>query len=294
MTNVHSRARARQRDAGVIHRRPGRFAGAYRNLLGFGVFAGKDASQPALLAPAAVVLVAIATCAVRVGRRGPALGAGRPARAGGLALRAPMSSTSTTGRVLFSRRADRALIPASNEKIYTTGTALLRFGAAGRLRTAALSAVPLDDVRHADRVPVPARRRRPDLRQRVLRRQQLRHRRHGRGPGARPRSTPGCGASGRGRRRRELLRPSPRHGALRLPARRRHRGAARAGCRSTAASAGGDFQIRPGAVRRAAAHLRAARAGRERSRARRAPPPRRPGRASSRTWTRRRWPRSRG
>jgi D-alanyl-D-alanine carboxypeptidase/D-alanyl-D-alanine-endopeptidase (penicillin-binding protein 4) len=49
-----------------------------------------------------------------------------------------------TGRVLFSRRADRALTPASNEKIYTTGSALLGFGPGGRLRTTALSTVPLD------------------------------------------------------------------------------------------------------------------------------------------------------
>ncbi len=45
----------------------------------------------------------------------------------------------TSNHVLFARGADRMLTPASNEKIYTTGSALLRFGAAGRLRTAALA-----------------------------------------------------------------------------------------------------------------------------------------------------------
>src|SRR5436305_4089906 len=49
-----------------------------------------------------------------------------------------------TGQVLFSRRADRRLVPASNEKIYTTGTALLRFGTGGRLRTTVLSTTSPD------------------------------------------------------------------------------------------------------------------------------------------------------
>lgn len=46
----------------------------------------------------------------------------------------------TSGHALYARGADRLLTPASNEKIYTTGSALLRFGAAGRLRTVALAA----------------------------------------------------------------------------------------------------------------------------------------------------------
>jgi D-alanyl-D-alanine carboxypeptidase/D-alanyl-D-alanine-endopeptidase (penicillin-binding protein 4) len=44
----------------------------------------------------------------------------------------------SNGRVLFTRRAGSARTPASNEKVLTTGTALLRFGAAGRLRTSVL------------------------------------------------------------------------------------------------------------------------------------------------------------
>jgi serine-type D-Ala-D-Ala carboxypeptidase/endopeptidase (penicillin-binding protein 4) len=97
-----------------------------------------------LLAPAAVILVAIATNV-------PSASADAALRSALGGQLAPAGSRSgahvvdlSTGKVLFSRRADRALVPASNEKIYTTGSALLRFGAAGRLHTAALSAVPLD------------------------------------------------------------------------------------------------------------------------------------------------------
>ena len=42
------------------------------------------------------------------------------------------------GRVLFQRRANGARTPASNEKVFTTGTALLRFGSGGRVSTAVL------------------------------------------------------------------------------------------------------------------------------------------------------------
>jgi D-alanyl-D-alanine carboxypeptidase/D-alanyl-D-alanine-endopeptidase (penicillin-binding protein 4) len=41
----------------------------------------------------------------------------------------------TDGVVLFSRGADRALIPASNQKLLTTAASLLRFGPAGTLQT---------------------------------------------------------------------------------------------------------------------------------------------------------------
>jgi D-alanyl-D-alanine carboxypeptidase/D-alanyl-D-alanine-endopeptidase (penicillin-binding protein 4) len=40
-----------------------------------------------------------------------------------------------TGRTLFARRADTFRVPASNEKLYTTSVALLRFGPDGRLET---------------------------------------------------------------------------------------------------------------------------------------------------------------
>lgn len=49
-----------------------------------------------------------------------------------------------SGRTLFAAGADRRLTPASNEKVYTTGTALLRLGSAGRLRTTVLATVPAD------------------------------------------------------------------------------------------------------------------------------------------------------
>ncbi len=45
----------------------------------------------------------------------------------------------TSRHILYARGADRLLTPASNEKIYTTGTALLRFGPSGRLGTAVLA-----------------------------------------------------------------------------------------------------------------------------------------------------------
>jgi D-alanyl-D-alanine carboxypeptidase/D-alanyl-D-alanine-endopeptidase (penicillin-binding protein 4) len=96
------------------------------------------------LVPLAALLVAIATNA-------PSASADAALRSALGGQLAPAGSRAgahvvdlTTGRVLFSRRADRALTPASNEKIYTTGSALLRFGPGGRLRTAALSTVPLD------------------------------------------------------------------------------------------------------------------------------------------------------
>ncbi len=97
-----------------------------------------------LFAPLATLLVAIATNA-------PSASADAALRSALGGQLAPAGSRAgahvvdlATGRVLFSRRADRALTPASNEKIYTTGSALLRFGPGGRLRTAALATVPLD------------------------------------------------------------------------------------------------------------------------------------------------------
>jgi D-alanyl-D-alanine carboxypeptidase/D-alanyl-D-alanine-endopeptidase (penicillin-binding protein 4) len=51
----------------------------------------------------------------------------------------------TTGRVLASVRADTPRIPASVEKLYTTSTALLRFGAGGTLATTVRGSGTLDD-----------------------------------------------------------------------------------------------------------------------------------------------------
>lgn len=51
-----------------------------------------------------------------------------------------------TGRTLYARRADTPRIPASNEKLYTTSTALARFGPTGRIYTRVLG----DGVMAAD------------------------------------------------------------------------------------------------------------------------------------------------
>ena len=56
-----------------------------------------------------------------------------------------------TGRTLFSRNGDRARAPASNEKLLTTSTALLRFGPDATLRTRVVAAAePVDGVVHGD------------------------------------------------------------------------------------------------------------------------------------------------
>src|SRR2546423_8262427 len=94
----------------------------------------------------AATLVAIATM--------PAIAAADPALRAALGAQlAPAGARSgayvvdlSNRQVLFARRQDRALTPASNEKIYTTGTALLRFGVNGRLRTAALAATTPDSA----------------------------------------------------------------------------------------------------------------------------------------------------
>jgi D-alanyl-D-alanine carboxypeptidase/D-alanyl-D-alanine-endopeptidase (penicillin-binding protein 4) len=49
-----------------------------------------------------------------------------------------------TGRTLFSRRPDSYRIPASNEKLYTSSVALMRFGRGGRLTTRVLGEGTLD------------------------------------------------------------------------------------------------------------------------------------------------------
>src|SRR4051794_19112757 len=59
-----------------------------------------------------------------------------------------------SGRTLYAKRADTARIPASVEKLYTTSTALLRFGAGTRLRTTAATApdavLDADGTLHGD------------------------------------------------------------------------------------------------------------------------------------------------
>jgi D-alanyl-D-alanine carboxypeptidase/D-alanyl-D-alanine-endopeptidase (penicillin-binding protein 4) len=73
-----------------------------------------------------------------------ALVAGGLARAGGLSGGYVLDTT--TGAVLASVRADTPRIPASVEKLYTTSTALLRFGPDATLQTSVLGDGELDDA----------------------------------------------------------------------------------------------------------------------------------------------------
>ncbi|MCW2953866.1 MAG: D-alanyl-D-alaninecarboxypeptidase/D-alanyl-D-alanine-endopeptidase [Conexibacter sp.] len=72
------------------------------------------------------------------------------ARAGGASGAFVLDTTS--GRALATVRADTARIPASNEKLFTTATALLRFGAATSLATTIYGSGQVDDagVWHGD------------------------------------------------------------------------------------------------------------------------------------------------
>jgi len=76
--------------------------------------------------------------------------AGQLARAGGVSGGFVLDTT--TGRTLAAVRADTPRIPASVEKLYTTSTALLRFGPRGTLETTVLGVGELDDagVWHGD------------------------------------------------------------------------------------------------------------------------------------------------
>ena len=72
----------------------------------------------------------------------------------------------TTGRELYADEPDRALIPASNEKLYTTAAALLRFGPSATLTTTVQTRAGHADRRRrrGARRPLPRRRRRPEPR----------------------------------------------------------------------------------------------------------------------------------
>ena len=73
----------------------------------------------------------------------------------------------TDGRVVFQRRARQARILASNTKLFTTATALARFGTEGTLGTEVLGRGRAGRGRRLARRPLSARRRRPDVRQPV-------------------------------------------------------------------------------------------------------------------------------
>jgi D-alanyl-D-alanine carboxypeptidase/D-alanyl-D-alanine-endopeptidase (penicillin-binding protein 4) len=94
-----------------------------------------------------VVVLALLVAAVS----GPAaaapldgLVAGGLARAGGVSGGYVLDTT--TGRMLASVRADTSRIPASVEKLYTTSTALLRFGPDATLQTSVTGVGTLDDA----------------------------------------------------------------------------------------------------------------------------------------------------
>ena len=69
-----------------------------------------------------------------------------------------------TGSTLYQLRADTPRIPASVEKLYTSSTALLRLGPEETLSTTVLGESAIAGGRHAHRQPLPARRRRSDVR----------------------------------------------------------------------------------------------------------------------------------
>lgn len=93
-------------------------------------------SLAALTAPAATAQIASAAPLDSVVARELTRGGGV---SGGYVL------DTTTGRVLASVRADTPRIPASVEKLYTTSTALLRFGADGTLDTTVAGSGTLED-----------------------------------------------------------------------------------------------------------------------------------------------------
>ena len=85
----------------------------------------------------------------------------------------------SAGKQMFAWRAGTPRILASNTKLFTSAAALTRFGTDGTLGTEVLGDGQLDGRRRLAREPLPARRRRPDLRLQHLHAQVLRRRRHG-------------------------------------------------------------------------------------------------------------------
>ena len=92
-----------------------------------------------LLAALALALCAAPSTAAPL----DALVAGQLARAGGVSGGYVLDTT--TGRTLAAVRADTPRIPASVEKLYTSATALLRFGPTATLETTVLGDGELDD-----------------------------------------------------------------------------------------------------------------------------------------------------
>ena len=100
-------------------------------------------------------------------RRQPGRTAGRPrppARARRIRRDGAYVYDLTAKQALFSERATTLRPPASVEKLYTATTALERMGASARLSTTVLGVGHLGPGRGVGRQPLPARRRRPDVR----------------------------------------------------------------------------------------------------------------------------------
>ena len=101
--------------------------------------------RPLPLAALIAALLALAPAPSALGAAPlDALVARQLARAGGLSGGYVLDTT--TGRTLAAIRADTPRIPASVEKLYTTTTALLRFGADGTLATTVDGSGTLDDA----------------------------------------------------------------------------------------------------------------------------------------------------
>ena len=256
---------------------------------------GRDARSPPRSLPLAAVLVAPAASAPsRVGRRracGPRSEASSRRRG---RRRRPRRRPRHRARAVRPAARTAPLTPASIEKLYTTGDARCCASApSGRLRHGGAGVRAGRRRRHPDRLPLPARRRRPHLRQRVL------CARTTTAPAPPSRTwratcaTPGCGAS------RARSSATSRFFD-------RARGTAPYGFRAAgdiegllertvlqprlrpAAASSPPRAVRGAAARRRAAQPSACTVGELGANAP-SPPP---ARGSSPTWTRRRWPRS--
>ena len=150
--------------------------------------------------------------------------------------RARWSLDLANGRTLLALRADTPRIPASIEKLFTTSTALLALRPAGRLTHARARRRRARGRRHLARRPLPARRRRPDVRAASFNRRAYGSAR--RSPTWRRRRRRRDRARHRLRlRRRVVLRRAAAAGpSSGFALRPRHRRRRSAGCRSTAAS----------------------------------------------------------
>ena len=128
-----------------------------------------------------------------------------------------------TGDQIYALRAGTPRMPASVQKLYTSATTLRRLGASGRLTTTRARRDAARRGRRRARRPLPAGRRRPDVRRPRLQPARPAGRRRGRRLGHRARD-----------RRRDGVRRAPRRAVVGVPADVRGR-----------AALGADLQPRP-------------------------------------------------